>query len=87
MLWCTVGVIQRSAWAPVSAAVAVESGKRKVACFRRACNKRLRQAFCTLANSICESLTEPARTEAHSKLVSTVALGTDPTTTEAGRSG
>ncbi|HEU4727443.1 MAG TPA: IS110 family transposase [Kofleriaceae bacterium] len=33
------------------AAVAVESGKRKVACFRWACNKRLRDAFCTLADS------------------------------------
>jgi transposase len=31
--------------------VAVESGKRKVACFRRACDKRLRNAVCTLANS------------------------------------
>ncbi len=33
------------------APVAVESGKRKVACFRWACNKRLRDAFCTLADS------------------------------------
>src|SRR5579884_659392 len=33
------------------AAVAVESGKRKTACFRWACNKRLRDAFCTLADS------------------------------------
>jgi len=33
------------------AAVAIESGKRKVACFRWACNKRLREAFCTLADS------------------------------------
>jgi transposase len=33
------------------APVAVESGKRKVACFRWACNKRLRSAFCTLADS------------------------------------
>jgi transposase len=33
------------------AAVAVESGKRKVACFRWACNKRLRDAFDTLADS------------------------------------
>ena len=33
------------------AAVALESGKRKVACFRWACNKRLRSAFCTLADS------------------------------------
>ena len=33
------------------AAVAVESGKRKVACFRWACNKRLRSAFCTLADT------------------------------------
>jgi transposase len=32
-------------------AVAVESGKRKVACFRWACNKRLRDAFCVLADS------------------------------------
>jgi transposase len=31
--------------------VAVESGKRKVACFRRACDKRLRNAVCTLADS------------------------------------
>jgi transposase len=31
--------------------VAVESGKRKVACFRWACNKRLRDAFCVLADS------------------------------------
>ena len=33
------------------AAVAIESGKRKAACFRWGCNKRLRQAFCTLADS------------------------------------
>ena len=33
------------------AAVAIESGKRKAACFRWACNKRLRDAFCTLADS------------------------------------
>ena len=33
------------------AAVAIESGKRKAACFRWGCNKRLRQAFHTLANS------------------------------------
>jgi transposase len=33
------------------AAVAIESGKRKTACFRWACNKRLRSAFCTLADS------------------------------------
>jgi transposase len=33
------------------AAVAIESGKRKVACYRWACNKRLRDAFCTLADS------------------------------------
>ena len=33
------------------AAVALESGKRKVACFRWACNKRLRDAFSTLADS------------------------------------
>jgi transposase len=33
------------------AAVAVESGKRKQACFRWACNKRLRQAFVTLADT------------------------------------
>ncbi|HUA47003.1 MAG TPA: IS110 family transposase [Solirubrobacteraceae bacterium] len=32
-------------------AIAVESGKRKVACFRWACNKRLRGAFGTLADS------------------------------------
>ena len=32
-------------------AVAVESGKRKVACFRWGCNKRLRDAFCVLADS------------------------------------
>jgi transposase len=31
--------------------VAVESGKRKVACFRWACDKRLRNAVCTLADS------------------------------------
>lgn len=31
--------------------VAVESGKRKVASFRRACDKRLRRAFATLAES------------------------------------
>jgi transposase len=31
--------------------VAVESGKRKVASFRRACDKRLRKAFATLAES------------------------------------
>jgi len=33
------------------AAVAVESGKKKVATFRRACDHRLRDAFCTLANT------------------------------------
>jgi transposase len=33
------------------AAVAIESGKRKAACFRWGCNKRLRSAFCALADS------------------------------------
>jgi transposase len=33
------------------AAVAIESGKWKTASFRRACNKRLRVAFCRLADS------------------------------------
>jgi transposase len=33
------------------AAIAMESGKRKTACFRWACNKRLRAAFCTLADT------------------------------------
>jgi transposase len=33
------------------AAVAIESGKRKVACYRWACDKRLRDAVCTLADS------------------------------------
>ena len=33
------------------AAIAIESGKRKAARFRWACNKRLRSAFCTLADS------------------------------------
>jgi Transposase IS116/IS110/IS902 family len=33
------------------AAVAIESGKRKTACFRWGCDKRLRGAFCTLADS------------------------------------
>jgi transposase len=33
------------------AAVAIESGKRKTARFRWGCNKRLRGAFCTLADS------------------------------------
>jgi transposase len=33
------------------AAVAIESGKRKAACFRWGCNKRLRSAFATLADS------------------------------------
>jgi transposase len=33
------------------AAVAIESGKRKAACFRWGCNKRLRNAFHTLADS------------------------------------
>ena len=33
------------------AAVAIESGKRKAACFRWACNKRLRGAVCTLADT------------------------------------
>ena len=33
------------------AAIAIESGKRKTVCFRWACNKRLRSAFCTLADS------------------------------------
>ena len=32
-------------------AVAIESGKRKAACFRWGCNKRLRAAFCTLADT------------------------------------
>ena len=31
--------------------VAIESGKRTVACFRRACDKHLRNAVCTLADS------------------------------------
>ncbi|HUJ34159.1 MAG TPA: IS110 family transposase [Solirubrobacteraceae bacterium] len=33
------------------AAIAIESGKRKVASYRWACNKRLRDAVCTLADS------------------------------------
>jgi transposase IS116/IS110/IS902 family protein len=33
------------------AAVAIESGKRKAACFRWGCNKRLRAACCTLSDS------------------------------------
>jgi hypothetical protein len=33
------------------AAVAIESGKRKTAAFRWGCNKRLRGAFCTLADT------------------------------------
>ena len=33
------------------APVAIESGKRKVACYRWTCNKRLRDAVCTLADS------------------------------------
>ena len=33
------------------AAVAIESGKRKAACFRWACNKQLRSAFTTLADT------------------------------------
>jgi transposase len=33
------------------AAVAIESGKRKTACYRWGCNKRLRAAFCTLADT------------------------------------
>ena len=33
------------------AGVAIESGKRKAACFRWGCNKRLRNAFHTLADS------------------------------------
>jgi transposase len=33
------------------AAIAIESGKRRAARFRWACNKRLRSAFCTLADS------------------------------------
>ncbi len=33
------------------AAVAIQSGKRKTASFRWGCNKRLRSAFCTLADS------------------------------------
>ena len=33
------------------AAVAIESGKRKSASFRWGCNKRLRSAFCTLADT------------------------------------
>ena len=33
------------------APVAIESGKRKVACFRWACDKRLRDACTTLADS------------------------------------
>ena len=31
--------------------VAVESGKKKTACFRRACDKRLRKAVATLADA------------------------------------
>jgi hypothetical protein len=33
------------------AAVAIDSGKRKAACFRWGCNKRLRGAFCTLGGT------------------------------------
>ena len=33
------------------AAVAIESGKRKTACFRRGCNKRLRSSFSRLADT------------------------------------
>jgi transposase len=33
------------------AVLVIESGKRKAACFRWACNKRLRQAFVTLADT------------------------------------
>jgi hypothetical protein len=33
------------------AAVAIESGKRQAACFRRGCNKRQRSSFSTLADS------------------------------------
>ena len=51
------------------AAVARESGKRKVACFRWACNKRLRDAFCTLADTTRHwhpglPITTPARSPA-----------------------
>jgi transposase len=61
------------------AAVAVESGKRKKAAFRWACNKRLRDAFCTLADSTrhhnpwAQALYADARTRhEHSRATRTV---------------
>src|SRR5438309_4567270 len=53
------------------AAVAIESGKWKTAGFRRACNKRLRVAFCRLADSSrhwhpwAQTLYHQARQRAH----------------------
>jgi len=61
------------------AAVAIESGKRKNAAFRWACNKRLRDAFCTLADSTrhhnpwAHALYADARTRhEHSRAIRTV---------------
>jgi len=61
------------------AAVAIESGKRKKAAFRWACNKRLRDAFCTLADSTrhhnpwAQALYADARTRhEHSRAIRTV---------------
>ena len=61
------------------AAVAIESGKRKKAAFRWACNKRLRQAFVTLAdtsrhhNPWAQALYADARTRhEHSRAIRTV---------------
>ena len=53
------------------AAVAVESGKRKTASFRWACNKRLRAAFCRLADTtrhwhpLAQDLYAAARARGH----------------------
>ena len=53
------------------AAVAIQSGKRKAASFRWGCNKRLRSAFCTLADSTrhwhpwAQDLSTAARARGH----------------------
>jgi transposase len=52
--------------------VAVESGKRKVACFRRGCDHRLRSAFVTLADS-----TRHWHPRAHRHYVDAIARGHD----------
>jgi transposase len=68
------------------AAVAIESGKRKTACFRRGCNKRLRASFSRLADTTrhwhpsAQDLyaTARARGHDHPRALATAPHGHDP---------